>query len=70
MSDGLRFIRFSVASPAGENRIGMLYPTSQSSWDVSTLHPTLLAGEALVQQLSLQGHMPTPGAAYNRDSSP
>lgn len=22
MSDGLRFIRFSVASPAGENRLG------------------------------------------------
>lgn len=70
MSDGLRFIRFSVASPAGENRVGMLCPTSQPSWDISTQHPILLAGEALVQDLILQGHTPTPGAAYNRDPSP
>lgn len=70
MSDGLRFIRFSVASPAGENRVVMLCLTLQPSWDISTQHPILLAREALVQDLILQGHTPTPGAAYNRTLPP
>lgn len=55
MSDGLRFIRFSVASPAEENRVTMSYPSSQLCWDISALHPTLLAGEVLLQMLILQG---------------
>lgn len=46
MSDGLRFIRFSVASPAGEDRVGMLYPISQPFWDISTLHPILFSRES------------------------
>lgn len=70
MSDGLRFIRFSVASPAGENRAGMSYPTSEPSWGISTLHTILSAGEALVQEFILQGRTLTPGFAYNRSSSP
>jgi len=70
MSDGLRFIRFSVASPAEENRVGMLYPASQPSCDTSTLHPNVLAGEVLVHELILQGCTLTPGVTCNTELFP